>query len=396
MANEFTFSIGSGGNVTVRSYGELQRWLDKERAKWAWLDPDDEELDRNNIASSIQGAWDSLLKIVATYRDNDYDLDEDLRVELKPLERGPLLISTTQDGTLVLDIQSVSGNLPAAFAAGFINGQLSLQNARTKDDLLGAVLTLFPNLGQAADWHERLKRERANYKTAARSLMERLTAEVHDRIAANVVLAKRGSGIAKRIFDQKRERWNAVLAFWQTGAIAAVADIRATEASYKEYMKLKAPVEYWEGKANDHRIREGEARKRLLMYFPVTLMIMAIAFVGTAYFLIRHPDTASSKAPIALYVVVSGGLIVLSTIAFWIGRILTKLYLSEHHLRNDAEERAVMTTTYLALTSEGAASDTDRQIVLNALFRATPDGIVKDDGPSDASLQGLIARLVTK
>jgi Family of unknown function (DUF6161) len=87
---------------------------------------------------------------------------------------------------------------------------------------------------------------------------------------------------------------------------------------------------------------------------------------------------------------------VLSTVAFWIGRLLTKLYLSEHHLRNDAEERATMTTTYLALTSEGAAADADRHIVLSAIFRATPDGIVKDDGPSDASVQGLLSKLLVR
>lgn len=107
-------------------------------------------------------------------------------------------------------------------------------------------------------------------------------------------------------------------------------------------------------------------------------------------------DTTQNKAPVALYVVISGGLLLLSTIAFWVGRLLTKLYLSEHHLRNDAEERAVMTTTYLALINEAAASDTDRQIILNALFRATPDGIVKDEGPTDASVQGLLTKLLTR
>jgi Family of unknown function (DUF6161) len=86
--------------------------------------------------------------------------------------------------------------------------------------------------------------------------------------------------------------------------------------------------------------------------------------------LLAHPDTTSSKAPIALYVVISGGLLLLSTLAFWVGRLLTKLYLSEHHLRNDAEERAVMATTYLALNHEGIALEADRQVVLAAMFRA--------------------------
>ena len=90
---------------------------------------------------------------------------------------------------------------------------------------------------------------------------------------------------------------------------------------------------------------------------------------------------------------VSAGLASVAGMVFWVGRLLTRLYLSEHHLRHDAEERAVMTTTYLALTHERAAEETDRQIVLAALFRSTPDGIVKDDGHGDLSIPGLLARL---
>ena len=135
---------------------------------------------------------------------------------------------------------------------------------------------------------------------------------------------------------------------------------------------------------------------KLLWFFPLATTTLLSVFFLVGRFLINHPETETSKAPLALYVVISGGLLLLSTMLFWVGRLLTKLYLSEHHLRNDAEERAVMTTTYLALSTEGAAAEADRHIVLNALFRATPDGIVKDDGPSDPSLQGVLAKLMSR
>jgi len=78
----------------------------------------------------------------------------------------------------------------------------------------------------------------------------------------------------------------------------------------------------------------------------------------------------------------------------WIGRLLTRLYLSEHHLRKDAEERRIMTTTYLALMRKEAAGDQDRQVILTALFRNSSDGIVKDDGGSaDLGLSALVSRL---
>ncbi len=83
----------------------------------------------------------------------------------------------------------------------------------------------------------------------------------------------------------------------------------------------------------------------------------------------------------------------MAALIFWIGRLFTKLYLSQHHLLQDAEERAVMTTTYLALTHENAASDEDKKIILGALFRPTADGLIKEDGPSELTLAGALSRI---
>ena len=115
-----------------------------------------------------------------------------------------------------------------------------------------------------------------------------------------------------------------------------------------------------------------------------------VAFGFTGFGLLSNPPPANSTA---LYFIVSGGLATFAGVIFWVGRLLTKLYLSEHHLRIDAEERAIMTTTYLALTNSKAAEDSDRQIILAALFRSTPDGIVRDDGPVDLNLAMILSRL---
>ncbi|MXP30137.1 hypothetical protein GRI58_15110 [Porphyrobacter algicida] len=392
---ELTFSIGPDGKVTVRSFDELLRWIEKERASWSWLVRGDGSVDRHNIATNVQNNWDNIIANLHNLKNNGSSLI-DATPHLSILSGHPLLVSTTKKGGTVLDIREAAGDQAAAFAYGLQSQQFNLQNMQIESDFKGALLSIFPNLADDLMWHERLKQERVNFKNATRSVIERVDKEADERIAANIQLTKRASKIAKRIFDMRRDSWTRAQTLWQQGATNAVADINATDAAYKEFMKLKAPVEYWTQKAKDHGVREDAARYRLYLYFPITLVFMLVAFVWVADFLINHPDTSASKAPLALYFVVSGGLILLSSIAFWIGRILTKLYLSEHHLRNDAEERAVMTTTYLALTNDGSASDADRQIVLNALFRATPDGIVKDDGPADASIQGLIARMAAR
>ena len=395
MTETLTFSIGPDGDISVGSYEELVRWLEDERSNWGWLTPGDATTDRLNIASSIQNTWNNVLTGVRDYMNRGESLPT-VRNILGPLSDGPLLISSTSDGATVLDILKSSGPRAASFAAGFVRSQIQLGAAQSREDMLGALLTAVPDLSQPIAWTDHLKRERTNYRNATRSLLERVNREADERNVAHLELGRRALKFARRIFDRKRHHWRELQGAWQKGADEAVTNIQNTEASYKEYMKLRAPVEYWEGKARGHTIKETSARRRLYGYFPVTAIFMAAVFLWAANFLISHPDTAQNKAPVALYVVISGGLLLLSTIAFWVGRLLTKLYLSEHHLRNDAEERAVMTTTYLALINEAAASDTDRQIILNALFRATPDGIVKDDGPTDASVQGMLTRMLTR
>lgn len=395
MTETLTFSIGPDGDISVESYDELMRWLEDERSKWNWLAPGDPITDRLNIASSVQNTWNNVLNSVRDYMNRGEALPAVQNV-LGPLSDGPLLISSTSDGATVLDILKSSGPRAASFAAGFVRSQIQLGAAQSREDMLGALLTAVPDLSQPIAWSDHLKRERMNYRNATRSLLERVNREADERNVAHLELGMRASKFARRIFDRKRHHWRELQSAWQRGADEAVTNIQNTEASYKEYMKLRAPVEYWEGKARGHSIKETSARRRLYGYFPVTAILMAAVFLWAASFLINHPDTAQNKAPVALYVVISGGLLLLSTIAFWVGRLLTKLYLSEHHLRNDAEERAVMTTTYLALINEAAASETDRQIILNALFRATPDGIVKDEGPTEASVQGMLTRMLTR
>lgn len=406
MAEELTFSLGANGNITVRSYEELERWMQKERSHWSWLVRGDGRTDRHGLANNLQTVWDQVVQQVSAAKSQDRPLKQ-VDQFLGPLAAPPVLISTTQNGSAVLDILHSQGELAASFAAGFVQKQVSMQSAQSPEDLIGALLTIVPNMIKPVEWGAQLKSERANYKMATREMLERVDREADERQRENAALVRRAAIVARRIFDRKRDGWRRDQKNWQEdaeGAVkkynelstAAVASITGTEQAYRELMKLKAPVEYWQAKAESHEKKEITARHWLYFYFPATICVLTGAFIISGNFLLTHPSTTTSKAPTAFYFVVSGGLLLASTLAFWIGRLLTKLYLSEHHLKNDAEERATMTTTYLALTSEGAAADTDRQIVLSALFRATPDGIVKDDGPSDASLQGLITKLLTK
>lgn len=397
MAEEetLTFSLGAHGDATVRGWDDLIRWVERERAKWAWLVPGDGRTDAHGIAQHVQNTWNGLVNGVSNVRAAGEPI-ANARPHLAVLSNGTIFNSESPDGAQVLEIMDSAGDAAAAFAYAFIRGSVTVGSARTRDELLGGLLTVVPALGDASKFAGRLQQERANYRSSIRSAIERMDEANRERSAAFDTLLGRGKAIAARMLRRRRDKWKGVQTVWEDQATQAVADIRGVEAAYLEAMRLQAPVKYWQDKATAHRDKEWWAIARLLVFFPLALAGLGWAFWESGTYLLDHAKTPGADTPPALYVIITGGLVALSTLLFWIGRLLTKLYLSEHHLGNDADERAIMTQTYLALTKEAAATETDRNIVLTAIFRNTPDGIVKDEGPGDASLQALISRLLTK
>jgi Family of unknown function (DUF6161) len=173
----------------------------------------------------------------------------------------------------------------------------------------------------------------------------------------------------------------------------AIQKFQSTEALYKEHMRLKGPVEYWSKKAKDH-VEKARDYRWYLSWFAV---IGAVVLVGGLYLLSDHAiEVASNDKPSAIYLILATLGIVFSTIIFWIARVLTRLFLSEHHLAIDSEERSVMALTYLALTAEGKISESERILVLASLFRPTADGIVKDDAAPDISPSSMISKVLSK
>lgn len=100
----------------------------------------------------------------------------------------------------------------------------------------------------------------------------------------------------------------------------------------------------------------------------------------------------SSESNLHLYAVQAALGLASSTLIFWVGRLLTRLFLSEHHLRIDAGERVVMMKTYLAFTAKGKMTEKQISLLLAPLFRPTADGIVKDDAAPEFSLAAFLSK----
>lgn len=137
--------------------------------------------------------------------------------------------------------------------------------------------------------------------------------------------------------------------------------------AYRNQMKLKAPVQYWQENVLHH--------KKSAKYFGIASLILSL--------LIFLPIAYVAWGILATETIIWGkvGVVAFTTsLAIWLIRILVRMYLSHNHMQMNSQERAVMTQAYLALISEGgASSDDERNLVLQAIFRPVSTGIITDD-----------------
>jgi hypothetical protein len=116
--------------------------------------------------------------------------------------------------------------------------------------------------------------------------------------------------------------------------------------AYERHMRLQGPVRYWQKKALRHTHAKWLALSILLIYCVLSVIYLQWAFETAAAHL---PTEVGEKIPFAALFKAGAFALLVSSIAFWIGRVLLRIYLSNQHLATDAEERMTMVMTFLAL-----------------------------------------------
>lgn len=142
--------------------------------------------------------------------------------------------------------------------------------------------------------------------------------------------------------------------------------------TFREEIALRAPATYWEDKRKEH-----ERMSKVTGTLSFGGIACAAGVLGwLVHDLLRTavPNTAPETWRVAM-------LVLIGLFAVWGVRLVVRIFLSHLHLATDAAERVVMARTYLSLLEgDRLASNEDRQLILQALFRPTSDGIVKDEG----------------
>lgn len=372
---------------------DFQAWVQSQIDVWAWVRHETAKTGMPlHYFDDMSGAWSQGLQFS---RDpSDYNFNNLRNWIASRIEGGSadrLLVSNSIEGRDVLHIKEAVGPDAARWAYQVRRTAINLSPLHV-NDIRGVVLAAFPELMGNEQYRKTLQNERRNYRDEVARIADEAKQTQLKRDAAWKRRIRSGNGLVRKWTEATRDRWDAHARSIEERASASIASITATEHTYTEQMALAAPVAYWNEKADDHKTAEGNLLRISIAYFAVAIIALFLVGWLSSTYILRLPRDVDRAA---VYVIVSGGLIAFTTMMFWIGRLIVKLYLSEHHLRVDATERSTMAKTYLAMTHEGTATEAERAIVLSAIFRPTPDGIVREEGPADMSVGGMVSKFLS-
>ncbi|MFW6047340.1 MAG: DUF6161 domain-containing protein [Candidatus Woesearchaeota archaeon] len=154
-------------------------------------------------------------------------------------------------------------------------------------------------------------------------------------------------------------------------------DLEDTKLLYAEHIKLREPADYWKKLENEYY-----CVGRKWMIFAIVSSIVFLIFLTTVLY--NNPSFFDTNINQYSFNTVKGTLIfaLIVSIMVYVIRLFVKLSLSGYHLARDAKERYQLSYVYLSLINDSAIDESDRSIVLQALFTRADTGLLHGDtGP---------------
>jgi uncharacterized protein DUF6161 len=389
----FAIDLSDGSQLRFATLAEIAAWIEKEQSAFRWLTEGGPQAGGGvaNLRATFINSVNSLRQHLSQWQsapDNATYRQQFANAFLGAYSAATSVRSDHQFARIATDIAAKDGSIAASAAFGVLLGINSEINFQTVKGIITATL------------------KQAGIDPRSPDIVSKAIADLNssasvDR-AKNVAewsgLSEQARSLLERTEESFKGQTNEfashsveILAQINESVGASIKSIEDTERAYKEQMNLQASVEYWGAKATRHRKAITWSRSILILFavFGSAFLIGALLWIATTA--VELSEKTKSDAAVYLKFAAIGAIV--TTIIFWVGRVLLRIYLSDRHLLTDAEERVAMVKTYLALTNEGKLEPADRTLVLAPLFRSAADGIVKDDGP-DASLASIIAKAI--
>ena len=355
---------------------DLQKFVESQWNSWSWL----EEI-ATEYGGSLHQPWNlycSYLKEIEEFLNEYKQLEEEperSEEELEDDEHKETLIenllSQTEEATnqgffqsespeakFILDLKDKKTPQIAGYALAFLMNQdvnlhekfaiegcfWSLQFLQGNTDTVKAQRSALESMKQ--DWNIQFEKQHETL----RKQNQKLVAEV-------IELKSQYDGLIKSSTDQTKK---------------AEEKLKDIEQTYDEKLALQSSVTYWKDKCAKHQ--------RIMWYMGVaTLLCSILTGLGFIWWVHKYLEGPVTQIPLSKF----GVTLAISSLGIWLTRLLSKIFISNLHLRTDADERTTMIQTYLALLREGKGpKDEERQLILQTLFRPSSTGFIKEDGPT--------------
>lgn len=303
------------------------------------------------------------------------------------------LRSTRPEAVFLSDLRAANPSIAAGAWAHFVSASAGNVNIDPLSMASGVVRASLYEMG-ISDTAE-----------TARKTLDEVIATGNQQVAALADTQRKhtelGEGLHKRfasdttkLIEDQTSRWNDDIDSFLKGTQNTFGALNgeyrkkleehaALLVTYNEELALKAPVEYWAARRLKHRNRT--------LGFAVGSAVLVALGCG-AFWKLASALVEVTKPPVSKLVFYG----LLLTMFLWAVRILARLLMANASLELDAGERAVMAQTYLALLREQGVRDTDagvRALVLAALFRHSPTGLIRDDAGPNTPID-MLSRIV--
>jgi hypothetical protein len=161
-----------------------------------------------------------------------------------------------------------------------------------------------------------------------------------------------------------------------------------SKRAIEEENRLHSSQKYWSNKKQSHQKRS--IVLSIVFSILVTILVYItnqnISTINSIYLKESNStkvvDTQKLKSSKSIkYIIIESleSLLILS-LFIWLSRIILKIIFSNLHLKEEAYEKETMIVTYLALIKEGGGlSESDRSLILEAIFRPSTNGLIKDE-----------------
>lgn len=381
---------GGSEPLSFESLDDLATWIEREEQFWGWLQKSNVS-NHSEISSWIAptfSAWNRTKKLIRTFKTNT-DLREPQRQEQLdrisdqislPYREQNMLLSTDPRSQYI-DMLKDENMSEAAFALLTFADRSRVPIHST--GVIGMVRSFLFDKGLV---DQGALAEKASLRLAAKEWNDHNLKAQREFEEQRTTLRIIGSELSE-LRDSEKQRF-------QETYDSTKLELKSIADTYDQKLALQQPVTYWQDRVSLH--------SWWACALAITWIVIAgLASLGVWEFVERYMlpqlthDGQYVIPPAHIYYWQSFLLLGIVLMLLWPLRILSKLFLSNMHLRTEALERVTMANTFLALTRSSTAFPPDeRKLLLEALFRPSSIGLVQEDG-APASFTHALSKFIS-